>query len=140
MSRVRSAKVIMREISPENQQQELRKSQRVICEQLETITSQLQLQSEAMFGDQGWAQAGLPGFGDGLIEFGKSLSKYGAILYSLGEKLKSGELPRWITDQQAAYGASPMARLTFSHHFEIARLDDKTQVETRSTSTPEVLQ
>jgi len=88
MKKARTAKAILNEISPENQARMLKASQREVESQLSRIITQLELQSDSMFGEQAWREASIPRFGDRLIE--------------LGKRLKSGKPPKWKQDQDAA--------------------------------------
>ena len=93
-----------RDIAPSKQQRELQAAQKEIDEALRNLREQLSAQSDSMFDGNGWSQAGLSGFGDALIAHGKQL-------VTLGELFNSGQLPRWVLDQQRAYESSAIGQL-----------------------------
>jgi hypothetical protein len=73
MSRPLTSKAILKMISPENQQPDLKQSQHDIDAQLAGIRTQLERQSESTFGDKTWIDASWPKFSARLITHGKAL-------------------------------------------------------------------
>jgi hypothetical protein len=71
----KSLKQIMREVSPENQQRELKDSQRDMDKQLSDMVAQLRRQAESTFGDQTWVEASWPEFSERLKSHGEALIK-----------------------------------------------------------------
>jgi hypothetical protein len=67
-----------------------------IIARLAAIVAQLKRQADSTFSGQSWAAFSEPGFDDELMAHGK-------VLIELGERLKSGALPRWKVDQDEAY-------------------------------------
>ena len=85
-------------------------SQYDIEEKLEVITAwlsemiaQLERQADSTFSGKSWAAFSEPGFDDKLIAHGKALIE-------LGERLKSGALPKWNVDQDEAYEKSAIGQ------------------------------
>src|SRR6266481_6898588 len=64
-----------RDISPKNLQRLLKASQHWLDEQLASIISQIQRQSDSTFGGQTWAEASWPGLAGCLIRRSKALAE-----------------------------------------------------------------
>jgi hypothetical protein len=100
----KSLKQIMRGVLPENQQRDLRESQRDFVQQLSATIGQMELQAEATFNGRPWSEVSWPE----LTDRWEALIKAQIALLA---KLKAGTLPEWKVRQDAAYADSAIRRL-----------------------------
>jgi len=82
----------------------LEDSQRSFIRQLSAMIRQVELQADATFDAKSWAEVSWPQFAGRWEPLIKTQIE-------LLARLKSGALPQWALDQQAAYEASAIGRL-----------------------------